>query len=806
MLSDLRLATRTLRKSPLFVLTATLTLGLTMGANVVVFSVVDQLLLRPLPFGERSARLITLHSVHPTQARDWDDSDLSVADARDIGASVQTLEAVEGWFNRNLSLAGADDSERVLGASVTVGLLDALGVQPWTGRGFRADDGAEPGFESVTLISYSLWERRFGADPSVLGTTTPINGRPLTIVGIMPPGFRFPEAHDLWLPYAARTTPPRDQRMLTTVGLMRAGASLPEVQAELDALATRLATAYPETNRDWGIRALAMRRLFVADRTSRSVAVMLGAVGLVLLVGCTNVASLLIARTLARRRELTVRAALGATRATLARLLFAESQILAALGGLLALLVAVWGLDALRTSLPEPPPFWVRLTLDTRVAGFLFVLMAVTTLACGWLPAWRATRIDLVSGLNDSSRTATSASHARAQSALLVGQVVLSLMLLVGASLLVQSARRLQDAETGFDPRPLLSLRFYIAGDAYDAPAARHDVVDRLVARVRALPGVVSAAATGVIPADDGGSGIRLVPDRGVERPSDDLGAHSIPTTPELFETLGLRPRAGRTFTAAEALDPKAGVVVINQALADRLWPGAPALDGRVGIRRPDGIDWLRIVGVVPNVVYEELGEETEQSRLAVYLPYERAGWRTMALLVRTSGDPRTLASSVRRALHDVDPGIAPYDVLTMEQRKRMTQWGERFIGQVFGAFAATALLLACLGAYGLTAQGAARRTREMGVRVVLGATRQGVLWLLLGNSLKLAGLGVAIGLPLAAAGARLVQGLLFGLSPWAPSAWVQVIVALAVSVALASYLPARRASQIDPAVSLREE
>lgn len=803
---DVRLAVITLRRSPLFATMAVATLGLGIGANGVVFSVVDQLLVRPLPFGERSPRLITLHSTHATQAVAWDDADLSVADVEDVRTSARSLDRVEGFFPRNLSLAGAEDSERMAGASVTAGLFGMLDVRPWLGRGFRADDAAEPGFEQVILIGYGLWERRFGADPGIVGRTTTVNGRNVTIIGVMPPGFRFPEAQDVWLPYAPRTMPSRDQRTLTTVALMTHDATLPLVQRELDAVAERLARAYPDSNRGWGIKALEMRTLFVDERTSRGVAVMLTAVGLVLLVACTNIASLLIARALGRRRELTVRAALGANRATLLRLLLSESLVLAAAGAFVAVLAALWGIDALRTSMPEPPPFWVHLSLDGRVLGFLFVLTALTTAVFGLLPAWRATRVDLVSGLNDSGRTATSAASTRAQGALLVGQIGVSLTLLVGASLLTRSAMRLADADTGFDPRPLLSLRFYISGDAYDSPQARHDLVARVVARIDDMPGVDAAAATGVIPADDGGDGIRLVPERLSRSQADDRGAQLVPITPGFAETLGLPLRSGREMTPSEAGDPASEVVLVNQTLADRFWPGETAIDRRLGIRRAAGVEWFRVVGVLPDLVYEEVGEQSEPSRLTVYQPYARAGWRTMALLVRATGDPAALTSAIRRAIHEVDPLIAPFDVQTMVQRKRATQWGEHFIGRVFASFAAAALLLACVGAYGLMTQGAGRRTRELGIRVVLGASRGAVRHLLLHHALRLVVAGLVLGLPMAAMVASLLQRLLYDVSPFSVGVWAPAVAALATVVMAASYLPAWRASRVDPIVALREE
>ena len=385
MIQDLKIAIRGLVRAPSFTLAAVVTLGLGIGGTTLVFSLVDSMMLRPRPFGPQSDRLVTLHSTHPTQATDWDDSEMSYADLRDVGEESATFEAVEGFDGRTLSLRGFDAAERVLGASVTPGVFRLLGVEAALGRTFREADGADFGFEQVVILSDALWRRRFAADPDIVGQAIPINGRAITVVGVMPPGFRFPERHDVWLPYEGRRDEGRGQRNLLGLGLLRTGVGLAAAQSEIDTIAARLDARYPESNRGWGIHLLGLRDLFVNTATRRALGASLAAVAFVLLVGAINVAGLLLARGMGRERELTVRSALGAGRARLVRLLVTEALLLAAAGALAGLLLASWGLDALLASMPEPPPYWVHAAIDGRILAFVFLLSVATTLVCGLL-------------------------------------------------------------------------------------------------------------------------------------------------------------------------------------------------------------------------------------------------------------------------------------------------------------------------------------------------------------------------------------------------------------------------------------
>jgi putative ABC transport system permease protein len=805
MLQDLRFALRSLTRAKAFAIASVLTLATGIGSTTTVYAVLDALLLRPLPFGDRSDRLITIHSTHPSQATDWDDADMSYPDAIDLRERSRALAGIEGLIGRNLSLATERESERVAGASITPGLFSLLGVRPQLGRDFRDEDGAAPGLESVAIISHGVWQRLFGGTDGVVGQALPINGRAVTVIGVMPRGFAFPEQHDVWLPYRASRDAGRDRRSLTAIGLLAKGRTLADARAELGGIAAALADSHPATNRGWGVHALPLREFFVADATRRGLAAMFVAVALVLLVGCANVASLLLARGIGRARELSVRAALGAGRARLVRLMLIEVAVLSLAGGLMSLLVAAWGIDLLVRSNPEPLPYWAQVRIDARVLAFGFLLAAATALVTGLLPALRLSRADATRGQLHGERAGNTPAQRRLQGALVAGQVACSLALLVGASLLARSAMALQHADIGFDASPLMSARLYIAGDAYDDPSARAQMLERLVGRLASLPGVGAAAATGAIPGDDGGDGIRLLPDRGGVAGEDQIGAQLVPATPGLFDTLGLPLLEGRTFSSDESRDANAGVVIVNRRLAQRFWPGQGAVGRRLRVAAADATAEYRVIGVAPDLVYEELGEETDQSKLMVYVPYARAGWRTMALMVRTNGDPSALAAPLRGVVREIDPFFAPYDVLSMPDRRVMTMWGERFLGRTFAGLAIAGLLLACIGIYGLTAHSAAERRRELGIRLAIGAQRGDIIRLLLRRGAALALIGCAAGIPLAMAASQLLAGLLFRVSPWDGLVWSAAPLALVLAVLVSSFVPARRASRLDPVRALQE-
>ena len=802
---DLSYAIRGLRKRPGFWLAAVVTLAVGIGANVAVFSLVNALLLRPLPFGERSDRVVMLHSTHPQQPEDWGDSGLSYPDYTDIREQSTSLEGIAAFLNRNFTVSTDTDADRLLGVSVTPDLFSTLGVEPMLGRTFTPDEAAAPGLESVVILSHGLWQRRFGADPSIVGRGVVINERSRTVVGIMPAGFKFPERSELFMPLRWDEAP-RAARSLAVVAVLERGTTIEQAQADVSAIARRLAETHPETNRDFGVRLLSFRDSNVGSDDRRVSTTLMAAVTFVLLIACANLANLLLVRGAARQREMAIRSAMGASRSRLIAVVLSESAVLALVGTVIGTLAAAWAIDWMRASWPEEIPYWVQLDLDGRIVAFTVATTALTTLAIGLLPAIRASRPRVVEDLKEGSRSVSlGRAGQRAQTGLAVAQIALCLALLVGANLMIRSFLSLQRASIGFDDAPVLTLRAYLAGDVFDDNGARANFFARAVEAVAAIPGVTGAAATTSIPGDDGGAGVRIVTDERLA-PGDELGAQTISSTGDVFGAIGLRMVAGRTFTTAETVDPEADVTVINERLSRQLWPDGSAVGRRIGIRGGRDVSWFRIVGIAPDVVYEELGEQSEQSQRNLYLPYALSAPRTMAILVRSTTDPDTLRGPVRDALRQLHGGLPVYDIRTMTEVRRFTTFEQRFFGQLMGAFAGTALLLACLGVYALLAYATRLRTREIGVRLSLGARPRDVAGLFVRQAVQIGSAGLAIGLGLATAVAQALSGTLFAVDAFDPWLFLTAGTVLLAVVLAAAYLPARQAARVDPMLALRNE
>ena len=805
LLQDVFYAIRGLRKRPGFLFAAVLTLAVGIGANVSVFSLVNALLLRPLPFGDRSDRVVMLHSTHPQQPEDWDDSDLSYRDYIDVRDQASSFEGLGAFQLRNLTLTTEADADRLLGVSVTPDLFTALGVEPILGRTFRAEDGAAPGLESAVILSHGLWQRRFGGDPGIVGRPVIVNERARTVVGIMPPRFKFPERSELFLPLRWDEAP-RAARSLGVIGVLDSGTTVAQAQSEVAAIASRLADTYPLSNRDFGIRVLSFRDSHVGRDDRRVSATLLAAVSFVLLIACANLANLLLVRGAARQREMAVRAAMGASRARLIAVVLSESAVLAIAGTVVGTLAAAWCIDWMRASWPEEIPFWVQLDLDGRVVAYTIVMTVVTTVATGLLPALRASRPRVIEDLKEGSRAVSLGRIGqRTQTGLAVAQVALCMALLVGANLMIRSFLSLQRASIGFDDAPMLTLRAYLPGDAFDEYQARANLFDRAVTALRAVPGVSAAAATTSIPGDDGGNAVRLLTDDRLA-PGQEIGAQVIAATDGVFEALGLRIIEGRALTTSEALDPEARVTVINERFSRELWPDGSAVGRRVGFRGGDEITWYRIVGIAPDVVYEELGEQTDQSQRNLYMPYAVSAPRTMAFLIRAKGNPDLLRGPVRDALRQVHAGLPIYDVRTLREVRRFTTFEQRFFGEMMGAFAAAALLLACLGVYAMLAYATRLRTREIGVRLSLGANPRDVGLLFVRQAAQIGSAGLATGLLLAMAVARGLSGVLFEVDVFDPWLFAGIGASLLAVVLAAAYLPARQAARVDPMVALRNE
>jgi putative ABC transport system permease protein len=804
---DLVHAWRGLTQKPGFFIGALLTVVIGIGANVAIFTLVNAISLRPMPFGDRTDRLATVHIAHRLNVDEpgWGDTEISYADFLDFrGAS--TVEGIGGYLTRAYLLSGDGfGAERVRGGSVTPDLFPLLGIEPILGRQFTIDEAASPGLESVVILTHTLWQRRFGSDPAIIGKSIIVNDRARIVVGVMPPGFRFPEFDELYTPLRWDEAP-RSARNINAVALLRPGESIDRARAELIGIANQLEETYPETNRGYGVRVVPIRDTYIGADDERIGIVLMSAVGFVLLVMCANLANLMLVRGASRQRELAVRAAMGAGRGRLLWATLAETILIAMPGAALGLLISRWIVDAMIGAFPSGSlPYWLDFTIDGRVVVFSVGVAVFTTLMVGLLPALRTVRPNLANDLKEGARgVSLGLAGQRLQAGLVVAQVALCFALLVGANLMVQSFLAMQRTSLGFDDRPLLTGAGYLAGDAYNDLRARSAFYRQVVDTMRAIPGVAAAAVTTATPGDDGGSGQQLVID-GRTGADDAMGVQSIAISPELFDAFGLPLIAGRTFTGAEMQDPEANVAILNQELAERLWPGDSALNRRIGFRDNDDILWLRVIGVAPNVHYEEVGEDTDQSRLNVYVPYAQSGSRSMAMLIRAHGEPETLIAPIRDAMRRIGPTFAVFALMPMPVRRQATTWEQEFFGDLMAVFAAGAMLLACLGIYALISYSVGRRSREIGVRLALGARPADVVKMLLRETARVGGAGLFAGLTLAIVIARALAGSLYGVRV---DSWLfaTMAVPLAAAIFLATWVPARRAARVEPTIALRDE
>ena len=800
LIQDVRYALRTLLRSRGFTAIAVLCLALGIGVNTAVFSMVNGILFRELPFDDPD-RIVSVWATN--QRRSIEDGALSYGDLLDLRAT-EVFEQLGGLTGRSVTITSGDQAVRIEGSAVTPNLFGMLGVQPQMGRHFREEEAAAAGFEQVVILSDGLWKTHFGADPAIVGKPIHVNGRELVVVGVMPPNFQFPETDQMWLPLGVVNAQNREARSIWPVGKLAAGTTLDAARTRLSAVAQRWRTDFPDTHCDYDLRLLHFRDSIVDAPAQKLMYIMLGAVALVLLIACANVANLFLARASDRAREIALRAAIGAGRGRIVRQLLTESSLLAAAGGALGLLISVWWVEFMANSIPERMAYWIHFGVDGTVLLYTVSISLGTGVVFGLVPALQATRVDLQTSLREGTRSATqSRLQNQFRSGLVVGEIALSLMLLVAAALMVQSFLRLNAASPGFSTDRLLSLRITLAGDRYDPLEAKGSFFQRAAERISQLPGVEHAAATMAIPADDGGASVPVLPEGSSRTMDDAIMANQVATTTGLFNALGINLIAGRDFTPQEVVDSAARVVIVGAELSRRLWPGQDPIGRRLRIGEQHS---YTVIGVSPDLQYEEFGEAAEHNRLQLHVPYAQWGSRLMAFLVRASGNPDELDRAVRNELRAIDPTLAAFDLMTMDARRKYTHWPQRVFGQTFATFGGTALVLALAGVYGVMAFSVARRRREIGVRVALGARPADVLRLVVGRAAFLAVLGVALGITGAWALTRLLSGLLWGVATNDPATFVLTPLLLIAAALAASYIPARRAMRVDPMVALRSE
>ncbi|HJQ32698.1 MAG TPA: ABC transporter permease [Pyrinomonadaceae bacterium] len=801
-LQDLRFGARVLRKRPGFTAVAVLALALGIGANTAIFSVVEAVLLRPLPY-ERPEQLVLMYEDGRDVQNRWV-SYPNFLDWRARNRSFEAMSTIRGW---DLTLTGdGGPPESLTARMVSADYFDVMRVRPLVGRAFLREED-RPGAAPVTVLSHGFWQRRFGGDPDIVGKTITLDDKPFTVVGVMPPEFRHQGPPPLWVLMGQWTGQDnwmqRDVRVAgNVVARLKDGVTIEQARADMANLKDALTRESPYTNAGHVIRVVPLKESIVGESRT-PLLLMFGAVGFVLLIACANVANLLLARATTRRREFAIRAALGASGRRLARQLLAESLLLAALGGAAGLLLAWWGVDLLCAAEPPGLPGVAGAGVNARVALFTFGLTLLTGVVFGLAPAWRANREDVSDALKGTSTAAGggAASGGRLRGALVVTEVALAFVLLVGAGLLTRSLVRLLNSNPGFDPTNVLTMPVTLSRQRYQGKEEITRFQRELLARVSALPGVEAACISNSLPgfpawqndiAVEGGAPIKA---------GEELNVDWSIVSEDYFRVMRVPVLRGRTFTEREAREGSP-VVVVDENLARRFWPGQDAVGKRIKYDSPTPHE---IVGVVGNV--KNFGSEAE-GRIRIYTPLGRAGLSRGATLgVRaSSGGAEALASAVAREIQAIDKDMPAPDAETLEQIFRRETAPRRFNAALLALLAAVALVLAAVGIYGVMAYTVAQRTHEFGVRLALGAGRGDVLRLVLGGGMKLVLLGVGAGLAAALALTRLMSSLLFGVAPTDPLTFCGIALLLTLVALLASYIPARRATKVDPMIALRYE
>ncbi len=799
---DVRFASRVLWKSPGFSAVALLALILGIGANTAIFSVVNAVLLRPLPFVD-PGRLVSIRESSPQGQKDNVANPQNVGDWRKRNRSFERIAAYVP-FDLTLSLTGNGAPEEVPGEFVTREFFSTLGVHPALGRDFVPQEEL-PNTPDVAILSDGFWRRRYGADPNIVGKKLTIGGNPTIVIGVLPAGFRFPDVKaDIWELTTLRPERQRTGRYLAPIARLRPGVSVSQAQADMSAIMAQLAREFPDFNKGWGASVIPLRQQFTGDLRT-PLLVLLGAVGFVLLIACANVANLMLMRSSSRQREMAIRTSLGATRARIVRQLLVESLILGAIGGSCGLLLAVWAKDVLLAMLPESMSVAKvnSVTIDSNVLAFTVILSLGTAVLFGLLPALRASRPDLSDTLKEGGRAiSASLRRNRMRAVLVAGEMAVALMLLIGAGLLIQSFIRLERVTPGFQPERILSMRVGLSNPRYKDLKIAAAGVDEILHRIAQVPGVVSTGSIqfpplgGLLPA----TGF-WVAGRPTPPPSEAPVTGVSIVTPGYFHTLGIPLLSGRSFTEHDQAGAPQ-VTIISQSLARQQFPNMDPIGQRLFVQ------WGRetpyqIVGVVGDVKHEALEKD---SRPTLYFPNAQETQTIATLMIRTGVDPMKLAPVAEQIIHAYDKDQAVADIQPLDVFLSKAVARPRFQSVLLASFAGLALLLAAIGIFGVMSYSVAQRTHEIGIRVALGAQRDQVLRLVVGQGLILALAGTAAGLVGAFALTRYLRTLLFQVSPTDWLTFTMVPLILCTVALAASYLPARRAMRVDPMQALRYE
>ena len=795
LLQDVRYGARTLIKAPAFTAVVLVTLGLGIGANTAIFSALNAVLLQPLPYPDPD-RLVRLVSDNPSLG--IDSSNVSAADFLDWQRDARAFESLAAWstFNTTVRAGANTGAERVPGAFET-NLFTVLGVAPAIGRDFNADD-VHPGPASAVIVTDGFWQRRYGGDAAILGK--PLRpGSVSSLVGVMPRGFGYPDGVEMWIPASLNAaSDPRFNRYLEAIGRLRPGVKITEAQAELDTISQRLDAAFPSSNRGWRVRVVPLTDSIVGD-ARRTLLLLVGAVALVMLIACANVANLFLAHAAGRQREIAVRSAIGAARGRIARQVLTESLLLSLAAGAIGIFIGRAGLQLLIAIAGSGIPRLEHATLDRTVLLFTIAVSIGTGILFGLVPALQLSRSSLVQALREGTRGA--GTRGRTRQVLVVAEVAMALVLLVSAGLLARSFQGLQRIDVGFNPHQLLTMRVSLSGTTYrqQGPAF---YFQQAIERISALPGVRSAAAVLALPVGGGGFYLgRGFIRPGLSHPTEGYNAAYQIVTPGYFKTLGIPMLAGRDFDARDT-DKSAQVVVINRTIANRFFAGENPIGQQVLVWKDEKTP-REIIGIVGDLKSEDL---TAAAGAELFVSNAQAWVDDMTLVIRTDTAPAASAAAAKAAVEAIDRTQAVYDVKTFDTIMANALAQQRFSVMLFAAFAALALALAAVGLYGVMTHVVNGRAHEMGVRLALGARPSSVRGLVVNQGLRLLAIGLAVGVPLSLAAARLFGKLLYGVGPSDPLTLVAVVGTLAAVAWVSAWIPALRATRIDPVSALRAE
>ncbi len=807
MFQDLRFGVRMMLKHKGFTFLAVLTLALGIGANTTIFSAIESLILHPFSF-PRQDRLVAIYERMPGTGVER--SYVAPATVQDWREQSRSFEQLATSIFDDFTLTGGDQPEQLSGYRVAAGFFAALGTQPLLGRTFRPDED-KLGREQVVVLKHSLWERRFAADPKILGQTIRLDSQTYTVIGVMPREFNYPHfGGELWIPWVflPADAQNREDRSLRVIGLLKPGVSRAQGDAEMRALSLRAAQQYPQTNQ--GVEAYAVGLNEDATRRTRAyLSFTLGAVMFVLLIACANVANLLLARGAARQKELAVRMALGAGRWRVVRQLLTESLLLAASGGVLGLGFSVWGVAALANGIPQGfsrfIPGWERLGINAWALGFTLLASLVTGVVCGLLPAWQATKSDFNETLKEGGKGAASGARNRWRNVLVVVEVALSLVLLIGAGLMIRSFIKILNTDPGFNPDNAMALDIVLPQGRYTQPEERVNLYQGLLQRVASLPGVAAAGLTSGVPPGGWGRGLFQIVGQPALSPSEQPRAGAVVTSPGYFAAVGTPLRAGRLLSAQDdAQAPR--VVLVNEALARRYFADRSAIGQRLTL--DDGSPY-EIVGIVGNTLNADLDDAAEP---IVYQALAQRARQYMSLVVRGQSDPSgqenvtQLTGAIRRELAALDAALPLSASKTLHEAYRERSSPKRVITALLGIFALLALVMATVGLYAVMSFAVAQRTHELGIRMALGAQTRDVFVLVVKQGLRLICLGLLLGLSGALVVTRLLSQMLYGVTAADPLTYAMVAGLLLVTALVACIVPARRATRVDPLVALRHE